>query len=174
MKNIQLICIAVLLVTGFYSCTKTDDSDNNNTALCTDGIRNGSETEIDCGGDCQTCPGAASLTCTLGTSNYVGTSVSGQILGPSIRIYSNTPNPLNFMFVPSALNQPIPISSVSFAYRGEAYAMESGDSGRVTLTALDTLRKIASGTFWFTANRTTGPDTTSARGGVFENVRYNH
>ena len=52
MKNIQLICIALLLVTGFYSCEKTDDTTNTNTALCTDGKRNGSETEIDCGGAC--------------------------------------------------------------------------------------------------------------------------
>lgn len=78
------------------------------------------------------------------------------------------------MFIPSAVNQPLPVTSVSFSYNGEAYAMEAGDRGEVVLTTLDTLRKIASGTFWFTANRTTGPDSTGALNGVFSNIRYNH
>jgi hypothetical protein len=170
MKKAFIVLATSILISGFYSCDKTDSK----TALCNNGIKDGGETDIDCGGPCQACPDAAAMYCTLGTSSYVSTATSGQILGPSIRVYGNDPRPLNFMFVPAGLNQPIPITSVSFAYRGEAYAMAAGDSGRVVLTELDTVRKIASGTFWFTGKRTTGPDTTSARNGVFTNVRYNN
>lgn len=174
MKNLHLICIAVLLITGFNSCTKSVDS---HTVLCNDGILNGGESEIDCGASCGDCPEAGTVSCRLGNSDFLSTNPSktyGQRLASSIRIYGNDGRPLFFMFVPGPVNQEVPITSVSFAYNGEAYAMEPGDSGKVTLTSLDTLRKIASGTFWFTGNRTTGPDTTSARNGVFTNIRYNH
>jgi len=172
MKNALLLCLAVLFTTGFYSCTKTVD----HTALCNDGLLNGGETEIDCGAACQACPGAPSVSCTLGNSSFLSTDPNttyGQKLASSIRIYGNDGRPLFFMFVPGPVNQPVPVTSVSFSYNGEAWGMEAGDSGKVVLTSLDTLRKIASGTFWFTANRTTGPDTTSARNGVFTNIRYN-
>ncbi len=173
MKNLSLTCLAVLLTTGFYSCSKSTD----HTALCHDGILNGGETEIDCGAACQACPGAPSINCTLGNSTFTSTNPAvtyGQMLASSIRIYGNDSRPLFFMFVPGAVNQEVPVSSVSFAYNGEAWAMEAGDSGKVVLTSIDTLRKVVSGTFWFTAGRTTGPDTTSARNGVFTNIRYNH
>ena len=173
MKNLYFFLISAFLITGINSCTKTDSK----TALCSNGILDGGETEIDCGAACQACPASAVVTCTVGNSSFVSTNPSntyGQQLAYSIRIYGNDSRPLNFMFVPAPVGQPTPISSVSFTYNGEAYIIEPGDSGKVILTANDTLRKIASGTFWFTAGRVTGPDTTSVRNGVFTNVRYNH
>ena len=174
MKKFSLLIVTLFLITGFYSCNKVED---NKTALCNNGIQDGGETEIDCGAACTACPGAPSISCNLGNSSFVSTNPAntyGQTLGPSIRIYGNDGRPLFFMFIPSAVNQPLPVTSVSFSYNWEAYAMEAGDRGEVVLTTLDTLRKIASGTFWFTANRTTGPDSTGALNGVFSNIRYNH
>ena len=174
MKKLFILCTALILLTGIYSCeTVADDK----TALCNNGIMDGGETEIDCGAACANCPDAPTISCIVGNSNFVAsgsTHVYGQQLTPSIRVYGNNGNPLFFMFPPGELNQPLPVGAVSFAYNGEAYTMESGDSGKVVITAQDTLRKIISGTFWFTAGRVTGPDTTSVREGVFTNVRYNN
>jgi len=173
MKNFYPLFIAFFLIAGMDSC-KTEDAVKDE--FCNDGILNAGEVEIDCGTGCEPCPSEGSVNCIVGNSTFFasGTHAYGQQLGPNIRIYGNNGNPLFFMFKPSPLNQPVAITAVSFAYRGEAYTMEPGDSGRAVLTALDTVRKIASGTFWFTAGRVTGPDTASVREGVFTNVRYNH
>lgn len=173
MNKIYLLCTALLLITSINSCKTEEDQ---KTIFCHDGILNGGEEEIDCGAGCGDCPSEGTLSCIVGNTSFVatGSKVFGQVLGPSLRIYGNNGDPLNFMFVTSDLNKAVPITSVSFAYHGEAYTLEPGDSGYATLTAIDTLRKIASGTFWFTAGRVTGPDTTSVREGVFTNVRYNH
>ncbi len=175
MKKILLLLLPALLFIGISGCKKTDDN-NPNTALCTNGIKDGGETEIDCGGSCDACLPAGTLTCTLGGTPYVSEQAGGQVLGPSIRIYSVRDSaqgrPLNFMFKPGPLNQPIAISSVAFSFGGEPYTMGEGDSGVVVLTALDTLRKIASGNFNFTAKRLTAATRDSCTGGVFTNVRY--
>ncbi|HLP49287.1 MAG TPA: hypothetical protein VK154_00230 [Chitinophagales bacterium] len=175
MKRLLLVLSTALLLTAISSCEKTDDTGNkNDTSLCNDGILNGGETEIDCGAACDDCPPPATMSCTLGNTSFVAHTCYGMILGPNIRIYGNDNRPVHFMFVPSQLNVELPINAVSFAYNGEAYAMEPGDSGRVVLTYLDTVRKIASGSFYFTGNRVTGPNSASVTGGAFANVRYDH
>jgi|ERR1043165_2023827 hypothetical protein len=178
MKKFLLALCTGLFLVAFNSCEKTD-TNNGSGPLCHDGKLNGGEQEIDCGGGCGPCPDPGTLTCKLGTSEYIASVTLGQILGPNIRVYgndyrNNRTRPLMFMFVPGQLNTEIPIGAVSFAYNGEAYIMEAGDSGKVVITALDTTRKIISGTFWFSGNRTTGRDTATAREGVFTNIRYNN
>lgn len=175
MKRLLLVLSTIVLLSGFSSCEKEDGNNKTNySQYCSDGIKNGAETEVDCGGDCEACLPAATMTCTLGNSNFTAHTCFGQILGPNIRIYGNDNRPVHFMFVPSQLNTELPITALSFAYNGEAYGLEVGDSGRVVLTYLDTVRKIASGTFYFTGNRVTGPSSASASNGVFTNVRYGH
>lgn len=176
MKRLLLVLSTVVLLSAFSSCEEEDGTlvKKDYSSLCNDGILNGYETEIDCGGDCDDCPPPATLQCTMGNTSFVAHTCFGQILGPNIRVYGNDNRPMNFMFVPSQLNTVLPIHAVSFAYNGEAYAMEAGDSGRVVVTSLDTLRKIISGTFYFTGNRVTGPNSASVSGGVFNNVRYDH
>jgi len=49
MKNLKLYLALFLSFTLFYSCEKEPK------ATCSDGILNGNETEIDCGGDCEQC-----------------------------------------------------------------------------------------------------------------------
>ena len=172
MKNIFPLLILAFIATGIYSCEKKTDT----AKACSDGILNGGETEIDCGAACAACPANGIVSCTIGNSSFVSANANtyGQILSNSIRIYGNDGRPFNFMFIPAPVGQPTAVNSVNVTYNGEAYIMEPGDSGKVVLTALDTLRKIASGTFWFTAGRVTGPDTTSVRDGLFTNIRYNH
>ena len=156
-------------LTIFFSCTKTTST------TCNNGIKDAGEQEIDCGGtSCKPCLPAGTLTCTLGTTAYVGTSTGGQILGPSIRVYAddNQNRPLNFMFVPGALNQPINIASANFSYQGDPYTKQGGDTGTVYITALDTTRKIISGTFAFSASRFTGGISDAATNGIFTNIRY--
>lgn len=175
MKRLLLVLSTTILLSGLSSCEKEDGNTiADYTKYCGDGIKNGYETEIDCGGDCEACPTPATMTCTLGNTNFTAHTCFGQILGPNIRIYGNDNRPVHFMFVPSQLNTELPITALSFAYNGEAYGLEAGDSGRVVLTYLDTVRKIASGTFYFTGNRVTGPSSASASDGVFTNVRYGH
>ncbi len=174
MKKLVLALSVTLLLLGFNSCEKEDTSNGQSTALCNDGIKNGGETEVDCGGPCTACLPAATMTCTLGNTPFVAHTCNGYTLGTSIRIYGNDNRPLHFMFSPSQLNVELPMTAVSFAYNGEAYALEPGDSGRVVLTYLDTVHKIASGTFYMTANRVTGPNSATVTNGVFTNVRYNH
>ncbi len=53
MKNFKLFLLLFALsgiVLTTYSCDKDDE------ATCSDGIQNGSETGVDCGGDCDACP----------------------------------------------------------------------------------------------------------------------
>ena len=49
MKNFKLYLLLLLSFTLFYSCEKEPE------ASCSDGILNGSETAIDCGGECSSC-----------------------------------------------------------------------------------------------------------------------
>jgi hypothetical protein len=168
MKNLLLALTVSLFVLGFYSCEKKPIDAS---TLCHNGIKDTTETEIDCGGSCEPCPPKGTFSCKMGNTNFTVNNAYGQIASPSIRIYANDQRPLMFMFVPTGINQRLPVNYVSFAYRGEAWTLK--DSGTVILTSLDTVRKIASGTFYFNARRTTGSDTTSVRNGVFTNIRYN-
>lgn len=67
MKTLRLLLLCTALVglaTTWNSCEKEDEP------TCTDGIQNGDETGIDCGGDCDPCP-----TCTDGIQNGEETGV---------------------------------------------------------------------------------------------------
>ncbi len=55
-KVLFLFAIIISSCTVFVSCSSDNDEDAVN--LCEDGIQNGSETGIDCGGDCQSCEDA--------------------------------------------------------------------------------------------------------------------
>ncbi len=170
MKNLVMVLAILFLATGFYSCEKTTTVDA--ASLCTNGIKDTTEAEIDCGGACEPCPSGPEFACKMGNDNFTVTNAYGQILTPSIRIYANDSRPLMFMFVPTAVNTPLPVNYVSFAYRGEAWTLRDTLPGNVVLSKLDTIRKIVSGTFYVNARRVTGSDTTSLREGVFNNIRY--
>ena len=173
MKRILLLVIATVFVTTFYSCTETN-TEPDFSSLCNNGLKDGEETEVDCGGDCDSCPPYGVVHCDLGNTVFNSTAANvtfGQILGNSIRIFASDGRPMYFMFKPEPIGQPASIFALSADYRGEAYTLEPGDMGEVVITEVDTVRNMLSGTFWFTAGRVTGPDTTSARNGVFTNVR---
>lgn len=179
MKKIIPVLILVFLVTGFYSCTKESDD---TSALCNNSIKDGNESEIDCGGACTPCPDKGTFSCNItgvpplaASSLYVSNNAAGQVLTPSIRVYGTNQNnsPLNFMFIPSVLNQLLPISASNFDFVGEPFIKTSGDTGSVVLTYHDTLRHIISGTFSYGAQRVTQSFTKcTVTEGVFTNVRY--
>ncbi len=56
MKKLILV-ISVVAITFFSGCNKDDDKEV--VATCSDGIQNGTETGIDCGGICNSCSGLA-------------------------------------------------------------------------------------------------------------------
>ena len=177
MKKVLPVLAIAFLLSGFYSCTKEGDT---TSALCSDGVMNGKESEIDCGGACTPCPNNATFSCKMngvgGESYFIGATASGQILGPSIRVYSTTAGnrPLNFMFIPTGLNEPIAISSSNFDYAGEPYTRTNGDTGHVYISVHDTLRHIISGSFSYNASRITGGAGVKCvvSEGLFTNARY--
>jgi hypothetical protein len=175
MKKVLFYFASAVIMCSVWSCEKTEVKAPD-TSLCADGIKNGGETEVDCGGPCTACLPAGIVNCTLGGTDYKSQSTGGQILGPSIRIYSVRDSaqgrPLSFMFVPGPVNQPIRISDVSFSFSGEPYHLGEGDSGVVVLTTLDTVKQIASGTFSFIGKRITAAQRVTCTDGVFNNVRY--
>lgn len=66
MKNLFLLLLASCLVMA--SCSK--DEDDTTTGTCTDGIKNQTETAIDCGGPCAAC-----ATCADGILNQGETAI---------------------------------------------------------------------------------------------------
>ena len=182
MKKVILVLITVSLVAGFNSCKKTTSEVN--AALCNDGILDGAETEIDCGGNpCTPCPPTSTFACIMtgglpipgGQQNLTEVTSYGQTLGPSIRVFSrNGSSPLQFMFIPGAIGQLNYVSSLSFNYAGEPYTVDdTATTGGVILTEHDTLRNIISGTFSFNAERSSNRDhKCRVHDGVFTNVRY--
>lgn len=72
MKAIKLLFVMLAAMTlTLTSCTKDDDAKP--VATCTDGIKNGNETAVDCGGACKACE--ATPTCTDGIKNGDETDV---------------------------------------------------------------------------------------------------
>ncbi len=175
MKNLLLVIFS--LAVTISSCEKTVEKVVN----CTNQIKDNDEKEIDCGGSCDPCPDPATMTCDINSYSFVGVSdqtYAGR-LGPSLRVYSYSYSSgyLNFMFLPHDVNVPTQLTTGNFIYNGESYTMgqnASGvyDTGTVVITSIDTLRQIMSGTFGFSARRTTGSSSAQATGGVFTNVRY--
>ncbi len=173
MKKKLLLLVSVVIMITTYSCTEKN-TEPNYSSLCNNGILDGKENEIDCGGDCDSCAPYGVVSCDLGTSLFRSTRSDrtfGERLGNSFRIHANDGRPMYFMFKPEPVGQVSTIFAISFEYNGEAYTLEPGDMGEVVITQYDTLRNLIGGTFWFTAGRVTGADTTSARNGVFTNVR---
>ncbi len=58
MKNLKLLFFSFAIIGTLFMTSCTDDP------TCTDGLLNGTETEVDCGGDCDPCP-----TCDDGIQN---------------------------------------------------------------------------------------------------------
>lgn len=171
MKKLLILLSVFISVFTISSC----EEEKPDTSFCNNLVKDGNESEVDCGGNCEACPDAAYLNCTLGTSDYTSVNPpTGQILGPSIRVNAVDAEgrPLNFMFIVSGLNQPIQISAATFSYHGNPYVKGELDTGTVVITAQDTLRKIISGTFGFRCNRIGAGQVAAASGGVFTNVRY--
>lgn len=56
-QRIKLFALLFLSTIVLFSCSKDEDPEEQTpvTATCTDGIKNGNETGIDCGGDCSPC-----------------------------------------------------------------------------------------------------------------------
>lgn len=68
--------LLLALAAGIQSCSSDDDGGNGDTAAtCTDGILNGDETGIDCGGSCEPCS-------TSELAIYEGTVLQGDITSP--------------------------------------------------------------------------------------------
>jgi hypothetical protein len=177
MKRIIPVLMIAFIVSGICSCTKKSEG---TAVLCDNGVKDGNENEIDCGGACTPCPDKGEFHCTIdgvaGSMLYVTKVASGQVLAPSIRVAGQSQNgdiPFNFMFIPSALNTPLPINASTFNYAGEPYTKGSGDTSTVIVTANDTLRHIISGTFSLGAQRIVGtPSRCAVSNGVFTNIRY--
>jgi hypothetical protein len=84
-SNILIICLLTLITVFTNGCKKEDDDDNNNnnSTTCTDGIQNGDETGIDCGGSCTACVQPNGFT-------YKGTFYNAELFGVYLFSPSNT------------------------------------------------------------------------------------
>ncbi|MCF8236998.1 MAG: hypothetical protein K9I85_02480 [Saprospiraceae bacterium] len=81
MKLLNVLFVGILafgLVTALPSCKKDDDK-----ATCTDGIQNGDETGVDCGGSCSAC-----LVGVQGEWLSAGANVAPLLAGPPFNIDS--------------------------------------------------------------------------------------
>ena len=169
MKKIFTYLLLIGLAALTPGCTKTVD----NTASCNNGILDGTETEVDCGGTCTACAPAAVFTANLGGNAFSASQVYWTQSGSSMSIRANTPTvaiAVGLFFKFPVLNQPQVLTSASLN-DNENYIIEPGDTSSITVTALDTARKLMSGTFIFHA---TAPPSNhiSVDSGVFTNIRY--
>ena len=71
-KTTLLLSLFFVTLALFTACDKEEDTNTTN-ATCTDGIQNGNETGIDCGGSCSPC--STTATCTDGIQNGTETGV---------------------------------------------------------------------------------------------------
>jgi len=167
MKTQLLSLLFVSALIGLTSCSKKTD-------YCENGILDGDETEIDCGGGCEACPPYATFTATVDGSPYVASNFfdAGQ---NGSTIYFTTGGTagtyVGVTFVGTALNTALPITDANITLASQGiFNYQLTDTGSVVLTAIDTERKIISGRVGFSA--TAGPTTKTVSNGVFENVRY--
>lgn len=159
-------CICALLL--FSNC-KTEKKDT-----CNNGIQDGLETEIDCGGSsCAACPPPATLSATLSGLNYNASTIDCERNGShSIQSYG-TSSGIDFSFTITALNTPLPVSAGNFYGDGNGYNFQLGDTGTVVVTAHDEVKKIISGRFSFSGTSSNSQGTKSqVQSGRFDNVRY--
>ena len=169
----KIIYIVFLSLFVFASgCKKTTD----NTALCNNGVLDGGETEIDCGGPCTACPPAATFTAKLNGLWFTATSTPKTLYwtqnGPSLSIRASNPITaisVGLFFSTPTINQAENLNSASVNYN-DNYIIQPRDSSSITVTSIDTLRKTISGTFRFTA---TAPPSNPMRvdSGTFTNLR---
>ena len=163
----RLIIMSLGLSFLVVGCNSTND--------CENGVLDGSETEIDCGGDCEPCPADPTLTATVEGVPYVATQFTAGVSGNNaINIGSSgtAGTHVNFTFSGSGLNTYLPITGGTYYnnIQGFSYHFVFGDTGSVYLTSHDELRKIISGHFWY--NATGFGASGSINDGHFENVRY--
>lgn len=162
------ITLLVAVFAALTGCTKSK------TDYCTDGMLNGDETEIDCGGECEACPPAATLTATTDGYPYVASQFyNGQGGTSAIQIYTQGTAGVNvrFSFVGTTTNTALPITDAELSIPGSgSYDFALGDTGHVVLTAIDIQRKIISGTFSFNVSYI--GNKKNVTNGIFENVRY--
>jgi len=175
MRKPYSIVFILLLVTGLLlsSCQDEDKTD-----FCSNGILDspGGETEIDCGGPCEPCPPLAALTATYMGYSWVAYSVNGSSIGSGIRINASGSNNINiiFTFVGTDLNTMLPVTDAELNdySNSDYYEKELSDTGSVTLTSHDVVRKIISGRFAFSMTETYGTTRRTIQNGQFSNVRY--
>lgn len=173
MKNVWLILFFPLII-GMLACN-TDPS-----KFCDNGEldSNKGETEIDCGGECEACPPAATMSATVLGAAYHGASffVYNYFSGNPIEFGATGTAGANLtlQFVGTELNTNLPITDAEIRPSGEqAYNFELADTGSVRLTSHDPVRHIISGTFSFSV-RKNGNDITTVSDGTFANVRYSN
>lgn len=153
-----------LVISG---CNKSENS------TCNNGQLDDNETEIDCGGRCEPCPPAASLSATLLGYNYNASAANGYYQGSALQITSSGTGgaAITFSFVGTTLNSKLPITSgIFYTNPSNFYNFELADTGSVVLTEHDDVRKIISGRFSFSSRD--GNDIETIDDGVFSNVRY--
>lgn len=71
--KIKFVFVAICTALLFVQCADDDDNGNIiNEATCSDGIQNGDETDVDCGGSCEPCIGAVDFSGTYGQEDSMG------------------------------------------------------------------------------------------------------
>ena len=161
-----LTCVCALLL--FSNCA-TEKKDN-----CSNGIQDGVETEIDCGGaSCTACPPPGTLSAILSGLNYNASTIDCERSG-SHRITSYAGgSAIDFSFTITALNTPLPVSDGTFYGGGGNFYFQLGDTGTVVVTAHDEVKQIISGRFSFSGTTSNSQGTKSqVQSGRFDNVRY--
>jgi len=175
MKKIHCF-LTLVLVGGFLllnSCSKEDDSDNNSTATCSDGIQNQGETGVDCGGPCPDCLNS-SMTATIDgnswTANYItymgisghsfsGTSADNKRItitfdGDQAAVYSFVDNPYS--------------NQGSYTIGTTVYNTGFNGTGSVTITSFE--NNVISGTFSFSAETQFGGNSVNITDGLFTDI----
>ncbi|MCV6630590.1 MAG: hypothetical protein OIF50_12125 [Flavobacteriaceae bacterium] len=71
-----LIKLALILAVGVFVASCKSDDDGGPVASCSDGIKNGDETGVDCGGSCKPCDDPASLTGSITENTTLNPSIA--------------------------------------------------------------------------------------------------
>ena len=168
-KSSVLIVICALMIA---SCSK---SPSTNPDLCSDKLKDGSETEIDCGGSCSPCPAGAALSGTFGADPYVASNISKNYNSPTDALQISTTGTANESFSFEFVGTNIGVSNVTNAsgnFSFNSYSLSPSRPGTVTITSKDSLRNIISGSFHVNLIEY-GVGTQDSIVGSFTNVRIN-
>lgn len=170
MKQLFIFAVLALSVAVLPGCKKK----TTDTSSCSNGVQDNDETEIDCGGaSCTACPPAPVITANVIGTDLKDATTDAHLAGNIMRLsaYSNQGIVMQVIYNQPALNQPEFMNSGSFTFN-DHYIIEPGDSGVITITALDTVRHITSGNFYFTGTLVGGTRKGTVDSAVFTNVRY--